>query len=179
MSLVKKMPADDLAWLQERAIERDGCWVWLHSCQDGCDPRAGRHNKSVAVRRYVYNATHPEPIDGKQCAVVLETCDALCVHPDHIQAASRSSRQKGRKQSRDHSLAISKAMRARSRLTPEIVSQIRASDEPGVVLARRFGIDDSYVSDIRAQRAWADHASPFAGLFTGLAANSDTARRRA
>jgi hypothetical protein len=40
------------------------------------------------------------------------------------------------------------------RITPEIVREIRASEERGVDLARRYGISVQYVSGIRHRRTW-------------------------
>lgn len=41
-----------------------------------------------------------------------------------------------------------------ARLTAEQVRAIRASDEPGVVLKRRYGVADSCISKIRRRLAW-------------------------
>jgi hypothetical protein len=40
------------------------------------------------------------------------------------------------------------------RITPEIVREIRTSEERGVDLAKRFGISVQYVSGIRHRRTW-------------------------
>jgi hypothetical protein len=177
MSRLERVPADVLAWLQERVIERDGCWVWTCAMSDDI-PRASRDGKTVAVRRYIYDATQKRALRRKECAVT--TCDTFgCVHPNCIVRASRSSRQKGRKQSADHTLAITQAMRARSKYSDEVVVTIRTSDEPPRVLSERFGMDESYAAAIRAGKVRKDYSNPFAGLFTGLLASNDSGRKAA
>lgn len=49
---------------------------------------------------------------------------------------------------------IGPRMGVSDRITPEIVREIRASNERGVDLAKRFGISVQYVSGIRHRRTW-------------------------
>lgn len=175
MTLLDLLTAERRAWLEERVIERDGCLVWTMSATGGKDPRTHVNNSTVAVRRLVYDLTHDKPIKRNECAMVQPECCELCVHPDHIRKVARKNVQKGRKHNLDHVIAIAKARRAKAKVTPQQVAEIRASDEPYFALAERYGIDQSYVGYIKQQRAWKDYSSPFAGL---LSAN-DSQRARA
>lgn len=175
MSLLDRLADKRRAWLEERVIERDGCLVWTLAANNGTDPRTHANGTTVAVRRLIYNETHDKPMRRNECAMVQPECCECCVHPDHIRKVARKDVQKGRKHNMDHAIAIAKARRAQAKLTQEQVREIRASTETYPVLARRYGIDQSYVGYIKAQRAWKDYSNPFAGL---LAAN-DTTRRAA
>lgn len=175
MSNLDRMPPDLLAWLQERVRESDGCWVWQGALFRQREPRAYRDGKVVAVRRYIFNATHQRQMRSNECGVV--SCDTPgCVHPNCVKCVTRSSMQKGQKQSKEHSIAIAMARRANAKISGDDVAAIRASDEPIRKIAAQYGIDDTYVSAIRRQKSWKDYASPFAGL---LASNESNARRTA
>lgn len=176
MSLLDALTPKRRAWLEERVIERDGCLAWTLAANNGTDPRTHVNGATVAVRRLIYNETHDKPMKRNECAMVQPECCELCVHPDHIKKVARKAIQKGRKLNLDHAIAIAKARRAQGKLTLDQVLEIRASTEPYPVLAQRYGIHQSHVGYIKAQRAWKDYANPFAGLF---AANSDAARRAA
>jgi hypothetical protein len=160
MSL-ERMPPDLLLWLQERVIERDGCWIWQHYAKDGL-PQTKIGGKMTTVRRHIYDATHV-PLTGKRIASMR--CDSpLCVHPDHIAGRTRSEALRGKPKPAGHSTKIARARRASSKVTMEDVREIRASDETCVQLAERYGISRSCVSTIRRHEAWRELSSPFAGL---------------
>lgn len=60
------------------------------------------------------------------------------------------------------------ARRATSRITDDMVREIRSSSDSLDVLAGRYGISRSYVYQLRRMTARADYSSPFAGLAAGL-----------
>jgi predicted XRE-type DNA-binding protein len=59
---------------------------------------------------------------------------------------------------------ISRLMRAKSSLNPELVAQIRADDAPQKEIAARFGVSQAAISKIKRWETWKDTANPFAQL---------------
>jgi hypothetical protein len=160
MSL-ERMPPDLLLWLQERVIERDGCWIWQRYAKGG-SPQADIGGRVQLVRRYVYNATHVA-LTAKRVASMR--CDSpLCVHPDHIAGRTRSEVHRGKPKPHGHGVKIAKARRAVSKVTGDDVAAIRESDETGQALAKRYGVSRSCISTIRLHKVWRELSSPFAGL---------------
>lgn len=166
-----------IAWLTGRVREdEDGCWIWQGACaNNGRSPRASIGGKVLYVRRVLHDLMHPQtPLKGRQCPG--STCDKyLCCHPDHSTKSNRSKVQKGRAKSVAHRAAIANARRANAKLTAEQVREIRQMTGSSRAVAAIYGIDDTYVSQIRRHEVWREYGSPFAGL---LAAN-DSQRARA
>jgi hypothetical protein len=54
-----------------------------------------------------------------------------------------------------HGAEPAKPLGQRKKITQEIADVIRSSDEVGIVLAKRFGISKSLVSQIKRGTAWA------------------------
>lgn len=52
-----------------------------------------------------------------------------------------------------------------AKLDEEKAQEIRLSEEPSPVLAKRFGVSKSWVTKIKRGKAWRVLSSPFAGLF--------------
>jgi hypothetical protein len=162
MSL-ERMPPDLLLWLQERVIERDGCWIWQRTANRGDGPRAHINGQTISVRRYLFNQTHMAQLGPTRCAVT--TCDSpLCVHPDHITSTGRAMVQKGRPQRPTHTANIVKALTVNAKVSPEDLHEIRGSDEPLTVLADRYGVHPSYIGYIKRGERRKDYASPWAQL---------------
>jgi hypothetical protein len=171
MSRIQNMPADLIKWVRDRCAIVDECWVWKLSCSYN-DP-AGRYmGKVISVRRVVFNATRKNPLTRK--LTVIGTCGTEhCVHPDHIAAKSIAAIQRGVKKRNGPNIA--RAMRARAKLTPEAIEDIRSMRESSKDAAKRYGICKDHVNVIRRHEVWKDYTSPFAGLF----AANDNQRRAA
>jgi hypothetical protein len=52
-----------------------------------------------------------------------------------------------------------------AKLSESKVQEIRLSDEPGPVLAERYGVSKSWINKIKRGEVWRVLSSPFAGLF--------------
>lgn len=169
MSRVEKMPADLIRWVRDRCAIVDECWVWKLGLSRG-DPRGRYLGKVITVRRVVFNATRKHQLTRK--LTVVGTCGAEhCVHPDHIAAKSIAAIQRGVKKKSGPQIA--RAMRARAKLTPEAIEDIRSMRESSRDAAKRYGIGKDHVNVIRRYEVWKDYSSPFAGLF---AANDNNRR---
>lgn len=97
------------------------------------------------------------------------TCgDRCCINPEHQQVLLQRQRKDMAReishQSQTRKVRAAAARRAQSKLTEEQAREIRESVERGVDLARRMGITESAVSQIRTGQTWRDYGNPFTGL---------------
>ena len=147
------------------ALVRDdgfGCLVWVGFASEGKFPKWTRDGSERAVRRSIYRLIHGPIRRGLQVGV---NCGcALCVHPDHLVARSRSVVQRGNTMPVMHKANITRARRAASHLTPEQVAEIRRANVSNEAEARRYGISRKHHHRIRTGRQWVDTATPWAGL---------------
>ena len=139
-----------------------GCLVWDGYALFGAAPQWRIDYQLWPVRRLLWELVHG-PIHAKH-QIGLSCTEPLCVHPDHLVSRTRSSIQHGRKQPAATIIRIAQAKRAGSQLDMATVREIRASDEKSIEIDRRMGWSLGYASRIRLGLAWADTASPFAGL---------------
>lgn len=155
-----------IAWLTGRVKEdEDGCWIWQGACANaGRSPRAQIGGKVFYVRRMLHDLMHPQkPLKEGQCPG--STCGKyLCCHPDHSIKSNRSKVQKGRVKSVAHRAAIAKSRRASAKITAEQVREIRQSTGTNEEIAAIYGIDDTYVSQIKRYEVWREYANPFSAL---------------
>lgn len=136
--------------------ESDECWPWLGSrkltkrqaawygqwrASDGSIE--GTHRASWRLMR--------GPIPAGMH--VLHRCDnPICVNPMHLFLGTQSINSKdmwskGRGRTRGET-------NGNAKLTPELVRDIRASKEKSVELARRTGMSQQTICDIKKRRSW-------------------------
>jgi hypothetical protein len=155
-----------VAYLLAHTVEEGECLIWTGSAQHGKYPqiRIGDSvtGTAVAVRRVIYELVHGELMPAKQVGIRCKTL--LCVHPDCLIQRTKSQAHKGQKLRPDHIMRIIAGKRAKAKLDIQTIREIRASDEPCMVLDERFGLSEGYASRIRTNRVWVDHANPFIGL---------------
>ncbi len=96
--------------------------------------------------------------------------NSKCVRLEHLGAITRSALQQ-RNDARmnavqqflkSHRIAVK--ARARAKLNPEIVQQIREADGFQRAIAKRFGISQTTVGSIKRGDTWVDHTNPFLRL---------------
>lgn len=96
-----------------------------------------------------------------------------CVNPDHIKAWTRVEHGKwiakqGTWRGQPKRIAANTAtVRKRAKLSVEKAREIRASDEPQMALATRYGVPQSTIWAIKQGKAWRDAASN-ASVFSWL-----------
>ena len=105
--------------------------------------RAGRVIRFTCGMRRCVNIGHCAPATRK--AVALE-CGANGLMGGQV----RRSR-----------IAAAKRAHPSAKLTAEIVAAIRASDETGSVLARRYGVCQKTICGVKRGILWRDYSSPF------------------
>lgn len=138
-----------------------GCLIWV-GAKAGNVPQIRVGYRLWSMRRLLWELTQGPIKSGQQIGV--SCTEPLCVHPDHLVSRTRSKLQKGRPRTVETKIKISMAKRASSKLTMAMVRAIRASDLLNSEIDRQLGMSAGYASRIRLGRAWADSASPFAGL---------------
>lgn len=146
-------------WGRVDRSSANGCWLWTGS-RNGGYGTISVGGKALRAHRLAYELTHgPIP----QGAVVMHTCDnPPCVNPGHLKAGSQLDNiqdmlNKGRHR------ALRGEESPSAKLTDDAVEQIRISDEPGTVLADRFGVSTAAIGCVRRGQSWGhDRPSEFA-----------------
>lgn len=158
--------------IHARCIEVGDCWEWQgkYSGHNGRHPYIRHNGNNTTARRVVLDLAGKKPKHPNQdCA--MSTCDNWrCVNPAHLKWATRSETMKvagakGLLSDPPRLAKIAAAKRAKAKLTLEQVHDIRTSTERNDVLAARYQVHYSYISNIKHYRLWRDHtATPFSGL---------------
>jgi hypothetical protein len=158
--------------IKSRCIECGDCHEWQGSATKSPTgtmyPSVRVNGKAKMVRRIVYEATHGS-IRAKHA--IRTTCgNDLCVNGAHLATNTTSqiatiAARAGKFSGFARSAKIANSKRARdAKLTQEIATEIRFSEETGPVLAARYGVNRSLVVRIKAGKAWRDYSNPFMGL---------------
>jgi len=126
------------------------CWIWTGANNGKGYGQVTFGGKRQLAHRVMWQVFKGEIPEGK---FVCHTCDTpACVNPDHMFLGTnadniKDSYNKGRSnQQGEHN--------GNRKLTLEQVSEIRASSESCRILARRFGIGKSQVSNIKTGAKW-------------------------
>lgn len=148
--------------LLDRTVEIGDCREWTGA---GDVPHVRVAGEVVPVRRLILRLAE---IDIRPGYVVGNTCrNPKCVEPSHIVIRSPKQHARIGHKRRNQQLInrkIAATKRAKSKFTPELVAEIRASTESGRVLAERLGMNRRSVYRIRSGQRWADTSSPWMGL---------------
>ncbi len=148
--------------LMAHVVEDHGHLIWVGFATKGKHPQIHIGGKVQPVRRVVYEAVHGPIKSGLQVGTACE--HELCVHPDCLRARRKSQANDRTPLTAARKAQIAMSRRRNSKLSIEVVREIRASTEPGNVIEARHGLKKGYASRIRTNRCWVDHSNPFAGL---------------
>lgn len=128
----------------------DGCWSW-HGSRD----RDGYGQMTVGGIRFrathvaLTLANHPRP---NISAVAMHSCDnPSCVNPAHLQWGCTADNMK------DKNAKGRQAFGSRcgaAKLTENDIIEIRSASGSQWDIARRFGVDQSTISDILRKKRW-------------------------
>lgn len=144
------------------------CWKWKGYVRNRVTPMISLDHSAVAVRRALAIYKNLD-IDGKVVSCKCRT--PLCVNPAHLFVGTRSELHKMVAQERQQHSShvyrekVARALQMRTKLTPEMVEQIRASSKRYAELAEQFGVSEASISAIRRRVRWKDYGSPFAQLY--------------
>jgi hypothetical protein len=153
--------------LKSRCVECGDCWVWQGIVSSSNVPkinmRFGDRRTVISTRRVMWEAAKKGPIPAQKLIAV--TCgNQKCLNPAHLKLTTKSE---VAAKSATYSVRLKRAVcqagekSHMAKLKVDQVAEIRASSEPGKVLAARYGVGVSVVNRIRNYRAWRDYSSPF------------------
>lgn len=148
----KRTPRDKLACFNELVMPEpmSGCWLWMGTV----GPRHGYGQigiggKLLAAHRLSYELHCGSVPVGLH---ILHKCDnRICVNPHHLYAgtpADNSADAVARKR------LCCGPRNSATKLTAEIVREIRASSLTNTALAAKFGVSRPAIANVRARRAW-------------------------
>jgi hypothetical protein len=133
------MPGHGGALRRTRDYEIDpstGCWLW----QGALHPKGYGHDRTGEKAHRVYYERHVGPIpDGLELDHICR--NRACVNPEHLEAVT-------------HTENIRRS--SRTKLTWEIVREIRSSDAPRDELAERYGVGRGAIEQVIANANWHD-----------------------
>jgi hypothetical protein len=151
-----------------RHISEDGdCWRWTGPMACGRYPLLNHAGRSTLARRALWALVNG-PIPA---GLILRCTCGLgdCVNLEHMRLTTYRSVAKevaalGGMSGRVRAARIAAAKRRAGKLSAAAAAEIRYSDEPVSVLAKRHGVSKTWAHRIRAGVAWREYASPWAGL---------------
>lgn len=130
--------------MNKTVVSERGCWEWQgakHECGYGT---IMRKRKRLAVHRLSYELWVGNIPDG---LVIRHKCDnPRCVNPNHLVPGT---------QAQNIADIAERGRYGATKLTVDQVEEIRASDEPTVVLASRFGVGLVSINRARRGETWA------------------------
>lgn len=183
--------AEILKYIHARCRDDAACWVWCGAVTRDITPNMrypGRRGEPPrSVRGIVLEASgQPRPTPKHRAS---PNCgNSLCVAPKHaawltVQERQQQLAAQGRYSSLSRTIQKARTSQARSRWTWDDIRAMRAKHAAGASipeLVAEFGMKRSGVHRVVNYKSWIEyHANPFAGLFTGLAANDAGGRKRA
>lgn len=110
-----------------------GCWEWVRAL----DVNGYGRNGATLAHRMVYTRERGPIPEGLHLDHLCR--NTLCVNPDHLEPVTN---------------AVNSRRGNMTRLTWADVHEIRESDEPHVVTAKRYGVHPVHIGQIRAGKAW-------------------------
>lgn len=151
------MTDDIVQRILARTIEEGECLLWQGRVANGSALVHILGQGYRSARRLIWEHKYGQPMP----AHLRATCrcgEPRCVRPEHVTALSlkqigKRAAKAGKFRSIARRSAIAAAQRARSRLTPELVAQIREAPS-GAGIARELGIHKSTASKIRRGESW-------------------------
>lgn len=156
--------------------EDTGCWLWRLSISQGV-PRVhillpdGRHGVMRGRRAALYLARGIE-LQAGHVAFAAACCKRMdCCNPEHARsgtriAAGKALSKSGRVRMLPRKVAAAlRNIRLHSKLNPQKVRDIRASEMSTRDLSRLYGVAQSHIQSIRAGKAWRELA-PNASVFS-------------
>lgn len=153
--------------LLSRTVEVGDCLEWTGYYGNGV-PYVCHEGSMTSVRRLL------RVLDGQDAPAgyYATTCEnPKCVHPDHIifrtqkKHMARMGKRNVTTPAKSQKIRQAHIKAGRTVLDEYKAQEIRLSDEPGPVLAAKYGVSKSTIAKIRSGEAWRLFISPFRGLF--------------
>lgn len=153
------------AWKGRPVIERfmnrvkandSGCWIWQGGKDsDGYGLFSALINGEQYKRAHRFSVVYHKGVSPKEGENVCHTCDVpACVNPDHLVIGTVLENQRD-KWKKARGVVARGSTHWSTNLTEEMVIEIRASAEKQSVIAQKYGITQTTVSDIKRRKSWA------------------------
>ena len=129
--------------VEDRGYETQ-CWVWQLGTSIRGYGLVKRHGKRQQAHRFYYERDRGPipPCEAPDWLVLDHLCKVHpCVNPEHLELVTQ---------------AVNRRRGTQKSLTEEAVRAIRASMETQAVLAERFGVAPSCISEARRAVSWKD-----------------------
>jgi hypothetical protein len=130
---------------------KSGCWLW----QGGKSPKGyGEFSVmgfSMRANRVAYRMFIGPIADGLW---VLHSCDTpACCNPDHLRLGTHDDNVADKVSRRRQSRPVG-TLHPMHKLDEGHVAEIRRSRLGGAVLAKKYGVSQATICDIRSRRSW-------------------------
>ena len=134
----------------EKVNKTANCWLWTGSCNIYGYGRFNYNGKKAYAHRFAYELEEG-PIPAG--LVMRHKCVGTrnCVNPAHLETGTHKENMLDK--IRDGTLAKGEE-HGSAKLTQAQVDEIRGSDEKQAVLALRYGVNQSTISDIKNNKIW-------------------------
>lgn len=160
-------------YVHARCHEIGECWEWTGATQVRSRVPVMRYKGNSWPVRRVLAEVLGHQLDGR--VATFRCGNQLCCNPQHLWITS-----KGHLQRRTNATSVrymhptrrarvAAARRVGSKLSPELVAEIRRDDRTQRLIAAAYGISQTTVSRIKRGQMWRDYSTPFS-LLVGLAA---------
>jgi hypothetical protein len=127
-----------------------GCWLWLGGALRG--GYGQMHSKDIRLRRahvasfFIHYGWVPENLD------IRHSCDVRsCVNPDHL---TWGTRKENMEDARVRGRLMHGSGHYATKLTEQIVIEIRTDPRKYKVIAEHFGTTEATVTQIKLRRTW-------------------------
>lgn len=138
----------------DRAVPEpnSGCFLWPGAVDQSGYGRLTIGNRQFSAHRVVFEATEGPLLDGEQA---LHRCDVrCCVNPAHLFRGDHRANMDDMKAKGRARAGRTGAAHHSARLTPEALTEIRATTGNGPALARKFGVSPQAIYKARKGRSW-------------------------
>jgi hypothetical protein len=140
------------------------CLEWTGHASEGKHPQVklgGRKGRVYNVRRVLWVLLHGAIPRDRQVGVKCP-CE-LCVHPDHLVLRTRSAAMKHVKKSLLSARRMAATKRAASRISEDMVREIRSSSKPAIWFDRNWRLGNGTAANIRRGRIRRDFSADMLG----------------
>jgi hypothetical protein len=133
-------------WLMSRVYTapNSGCWIWAGAIRPSVNYGKVLHDRKWKLAHRISWELFNGPIPNGM--FVLHKCDfSLCVNPSHLFIGSHTENMRDMQKKGRH---------PRTKLTENLVEEIRESSENQYAVADRYGVSQPTISAIRNRKSW-------------------------
>jgi HNH endonuclease len=136
----------------DSTTDPDGCWPWLGTRSKGYGMImiGGKSGRQRLAHRVVWELHAGQPVPAGM--LVRHLCgNPWCVRPTHLAAGTTQDNSDDMIR---HGRSVRGERHPKSKLTAAGVQYIRTSTESHATLAKKFGVSETTIRDVRSGRRW-------------------------